>query len=69
MLGLDVTLTAMVTTAVLERMEPLGRLSELLVPAAQSYGEVTARGRPAIHDACAVAYVLDPSLVTWCPRW
>lgn len=67
MLGLDVTLTATVTTAVLDRMRPLGRLAELLVPAAQFYGEVTEHGGPSIHDACAVAYVLDPSLVTMVP--
>jgi purine nucleosidase len=48
-------------------MRPLGRLSELLVPAAQFYGNVTADGGPAIHDACAVAYVIDPSLFTCVP--
>ncbi|PZG08113.1 nucleoside hydrolase [Nonomuraea aridisoli] len=67
MLGLDVTLTAVVTRQVLERMEPLGRLAGLLVPAAHSYGVVTAESGPAIHDACAVAYVLDPSLFTCVP--
>ncbi|WP_217369443.1 nucleoside hydrolase [Nonomuraea antri] len=66
-LGLDVTLSAVVTSAVLDRMRPLGRLSELLVPAAQFYGMVTAEGGPAIHDACAVAYVLDPSLFAAVP--
>ncbi|MGW2223692.1 nucleoside hydrolase [Nonomuraea sp. NPDC001684] len=66
-LGLDVTLSALVTADVLDRMRPLGRLSELLVPAAQFYGVVTAEGGPAIHDACAVAYVLDPSLFTCVP--
>jgi purine nucleosidase len=67
MLGLDVTLSAVVTTSVLERMRPLGRLAELVVPAAQSYMPVTAESGPAIHDACAVAYVLDPSLFTCVP--
>lgn len=67
MLGLDVTLTAEVTTDVLDRMRPLGRLSDLLVPAAQSYGKVTADSGPAIHDACAVAYVLDHTLFTCVP--
>ncbi|MEV0197808.1 nucleoside hydrolase [Nonomuraea sp. NPDC050691] len=67
MLGLDVTLTALVTTDVLDRMRPLGRLADLLVPAATSYGVVTAEGGPAIHDACAVAYVLDPSLFACVP--
>jgi purine nucleosidase len=68
MLGLDVTLTALVTEAVLRRLRPLGRLAaDLLVPATTSYGMVTAEGGPAIHDACAVAYVLDPSLFTCLP--
>lgn len=68
MLGLDVTLTALVTEGVLERMRPLGRLAaDLLIPGATSYGMVTAEGGPAIHDACAVAYVLDPSLFTCLP--
>ncbi|MFC4007997.1 nucleoside hydrolase [Nonomuraea purpurea] len=67
MLGLDVTLSAVVTSDVLDRMRPLGRLAELLVPAAQSYGVVRADGGPAIHDACAVAYLLDPSLFTCVP--
>ncbi len=58
---------AMVTTAVLDRMRTLGRLAELLVPAAQYYGAVTEHTGPSIHDACAVAYVLDPSLVTMVP--
>ncbi len=68
MLGLDVTLKALVTTEVLDRMRPLGRLADvLLVPAASAYGMVTAEGGPAIHDACAVAYALDPSLFTCVP--
>ncbi|GAA1635820.1 nucleoside hydrolase [Nonomuraea maheshkhaliensis] len=67
MLGLDVTLTAAVTSAVLDRMRPLGRLSELLVPAARSYGVVAEVSGPAVHDACAVAYVVDPSLFTCVP--
>lgn len=68
MLGLDVTLTAVVTEQVLDRMRPLGRLADdLLIPAATCYGMVTADGGPAIHDACAVAYALDPGLVTMTP--
>ncbi|TDC90667.1 nucleoside hydrolase [Nonomuraea deserti] len=68
MMGLDVTLSAVVTSGVLDRMRPLGRLGrDLLVPAARFYGVVTADGGPAIHDACAVAYVLDPSLFTCVP--
>jgi purine nucleosidase len=68
MLGLDVTLKAIVTTGVLDRMRPLGRLgADLLLPAAQYYSEVTSVSGPAIHDACAVAYVIDPTLFTGVP--
>ncbi|MFI7703536.1 nucleoside hydrolase [Nonomuraea sp. NPDC049480] len=67
MLGLDVTLSAVATSSVLDRMRPLGRLAELLVPGVQSYKAVTVDGGPAIHDACAVAYVLDPSLFACVP--
>lgn len=67
MVPLDVTLTALVTSEVLRRMENLGRLSDLVVPCCRYYGVVTAVGGPAIHDACAVAYVIDPSLMTVVP--
>lgn len=67
MIGLDVTLTARVTTSVLDRMRGLGRLSDLLVPGSQSYAPVTATSGPAMHDACAVAYVIEPSLMTCVP--
>ncbi|MGI5273963.1 nucleoside hydrolase [Nonomuraea sp. CA-218870] len=67
MLGLDVTLTAVINAEVLDRMRPLGRLAELLVPAATAYGTVTADAGPAVHDACAVAYAMDPTLVTMTP--
>ncbi|MEV0586194.1 nucleoside hydrolase [Nonomuraea sp. NPDC050310] len=64
---LDVTLTALVTTAVLDRMRPLGRLADLVVPCCQFYGQVTTDGGPALHDAVAVAYALDPGLVHLTP--
>lgn len=67
MIGLDVTLTAVVTRSVLDRMRPLGRLAGLLVPAAEFYGLVAEGEGPAIHDACAVAYVMDPSLLAMVP--
>ncbi|WP_327089967.1 nucleoside hydrolase [Nonomuraea sp. NBC_01738] len=67
MVGLDVTLQALVTAPILDEMRGLGRLSELLVPACQYYGVVTADGGPALHDAVALAHVLDPSLLTLTP--
>ncbi|MEU4543968.1 nucleoside hydrolase [Nonomuraea dietziae] len=67
MVGLDVTLTAVVTEAILDRMRALGRLADLVVPISQFYGVVTAEGGPAIHDAVAVAHVIDPTLLTCVP--
>ncbi|ETK31536.1 nucleoside hydrolase [Microbispora sp. ATCC PTA-5024] len=64
MIGLDVSRSALATGAVLDRMRALGALGEdLLVPCAEFYGMVTATEGPAIHDACAVAYLIDPSLI------
>ncbi|MFI6906436.1 nucleoside hydrolase [Nonomuraea sp. NPDC050394] len=65
--GLDVTLTARVTTRVLDRMRDLGRLSSLILPSVQYYAPVTAETGPALHDAVAVAHVIDPTLLTLTP--
>lgn len=64
---LDTTRTARVTPAVLDRMRPLGRLADLLVPCCQFYGQTTGEDGPALHDACAVAHVIDPSLLRLLP--
>ncbi|MEW9533584.1 nucleoside hydrolase [Microbispora sp. NPDC049125] len=64
MIGLDVSRSALATGPVLDRMRALGRLgTELLAPCAEFYGMVTATEGPAIHDTCAVAYLVDPSLI------
>ncbi|GAA4559036.1 nucleoside hydrolase [Planotetraspora kaengkrachanensis] len=64
MIGLDVSRTALATTAVVDRMRQMGRLgADLLVPCAEFYGMVTADDGPAIHDACAIAYLIDPTLI------
>ena len=67
MIGLDVTQTALVTTSVLKGFTDLGRLSDLVLPCCQYYGVVTASGGPALHDACAIAYVIDPTLMHCVP--
>ncbi|MFD1935880.1 MULTISPECIES: nucleoside hydrolase [Nonomuraea] len=67
MVGLDVTLTAVVTESILDQMRSLGRLADLVVPISQFYGVVKADGGPAIHDAVAVAHVIDPTLLTLVP--
>ncbi|MER5623227.1 nucleoside hydrolase [Streptosporangium sp. NPDC002544] len=65
MIGLDVSRAAMTTEAVAARMAAMGRLgTDLLIPCVRFYGMITADDGPAIHDACAVAHLIDPSLIT-----
>ncbi len=69
MIGLDLTHQARANAVVRARFAELqlGRLdSELLTPCLDLYGQHAqyVHEGPAIHDACAVAYVIDPSLVT-----
>ncbi|WP_438388073.1 nucleoside hydrolase [Actinopolyspora saharensis] len=67
MFGLDLTHQARATAAVRQRFTGLGRLQdELLSPCLDFYGsnrQYREHG-PAIHDACAVAYVIAPELFT-----
>ncbi|MGW3470225.1 nucleoside hydrolase [Saccharopolyspora sp. NPDC000995] len=65
MIGLDLTYQARANAAVRARFADLGRLeSELITPCLDFYGShVSYRDEgPAIHDACAIAYVIDPGL-------
>ncbi|RCW40224.1 purine nucleosidase [Halopolyspora algeriensis] len=68
MVGLDLTLQARATAAVRSRFAGLGRFErELLSPCLDFYGEAVQYREgdgPPIHDACAVAYVIDPGLIT-----
>ncbi|MBA8827370.1 purine nucleosidase [Saccharopolyspora lacisalsi] len=70
MIGLDVTLRARASAQVRDRFAEFGRLeSELLTPSLDFYGsnrQYRDEG-PAVHDVCAVAYVIDPSLFTTVP--
>jgi purine nucleosidase len=70
MIGLDLTLQARATAPVRSRFAELGRLdAELLTPCLDFYAQhrqYSAEG-PAIHDACAVAYVMDPGLIATVP--
>ncbi|WP_204044904.1 nucleoside hydrolase [Acrocarpospora phusangensis] len=69
-IGLDVSTTAQATGPIVERMREIGRLgTDLLIPCATFYGMVTADDGPAIHDACALAYLADPSLIVFEPAW
>ncbi|MBO0784634.1 MAG: nucleoside hydrolase [Actinobacteria bacterium] len=65
MAGLDVTLQALATAEVRERMAGLGRLgSELLLPVLGGYRHQVELpgGDPPVHDVCALALVTEPGL-------
>jgi purine nucleosidase len=66
MIGLDVTLQALATDSIRERMTALGTLgSALLLPALAEYKE---EGHdPAVHDVCAVASVVVPDVFGYTP--
>ena len=62
MVGLDVTLQALTSAAVEERMRGQGRLGgELLLPGLSGYRSTALPGQP-VHDVCALALVAAPGL-------
>lgn len=70
MVGLDLTLQALVTDTVKERMLALGVLGrELVVPLATFWNDPQDPdwGGQAVHDVCAVAYLSRPDLFTSVP--
>lgn len=70
MVGLDLTLQARLTAEIRPRLAGLGRFeSELLAPSLDFYAQHAAYREegPPIHDACAVAYALDPGLLDVVP--
>jgi purine nucleosidase len=65
MIGLDVTLQALATAPIRERMATLGSLgSALLLPALAQYNE---NPDPAVHDVCAVASIAVPDVFGYTP--
>lgn len=69
MVGLDVTHEALATAEVAARFaqidSPVGRFVGQLIDAfGRAYREVQGFDAPPVHDPCAVAYVIDPSIVT-----
>lgn len=70
MVGLDLTLQALVTDAIKQRMLGLGSLGrELVVPLATFWNDPQDPdwGGQAVHDVCAVAYISRPDLFTVVP--
>jgi purine nucleosidase len=70
MVGLDLTLQAMVTDTIKQRMLELGPLGrELVVPLATFWNDPQDPnwGGQAVHDVCAVAYIARPDLFRTVP--
>jgi purine nucleosidase len=69
MVGLDLTHQALATPDVAARFAaldtaPARLVVELLAFFAHSYKDAQGFDSPPVHDACAVAYVIDPSVMT-----
>lgn len=68
MVGLDLTHQALATPDVVERIAAIGTkpakfVVELLEFFGKMYKEAQGFDAPPVHDACAVAYVIDPTLI------
>lgn len=69
MVGLDLTHQALATPAVCERIATLGTrpaafVGELLAFFGRMYQQAQGFSAPPVHDPCAVAYVIDPNVMT-----
>jgi purine nucleosidase len=69
MVGLDVTHQALATPDVVARIAGVGTaparfVVELLEFFGRSYRETMGFAHPPVHDPCALAYVIDPSVLT-----
>ena len=74
MVGLDVTHQTLAIPAVFARIQALHTpVAEMVVAALQYYADAYRRifefPAPPLHDPCAVAAVIDPSLLTSKPMW
>jgi purine nucleosidase len=72
MIGLDLTHQAGATPAVRERIAAIGTgparfTTELLDFFAAAYEQEQGLPDPPVHDPCAVAYVIDPTVMTTSP--
>jgi purine nucleosidase len=69
MVGLDLTHQALATPDVVEKIAAIGTrpakfVTELMDFFAHTYKDAQGFDHPPVHDPCAVAYVIDPSIVT-----
>lgn len=68
MVGLDLTHQALATPEVIAAIQAVGTgparfVDELMVFFARSYQDAQGFDHPPVHDPCAVAYVIDPTLM------
>lgn len=68
MVGLDLTHQALATADVVQRIEAIGTgpakfVGELMEFFRSAYRDAQGFDAPPVHDPCAVAYVIDPSVV------
>ena len=68
MVGLDLTHQALATPEVIAAIQDVGTaparfVDELMVFFAHSYQDAQGFDHPPVHDPCAVAYVIDPTLM------
>ncbi|HJP72957.1 MAG TPA: nucleoside hydrolase [Pseudonocardiaceae bacterium] len=69
MIGIDLTHQALATTEVIERITAIGGpvsrfVVDILDFFTQSYRDTQGFAAPPVHDPCAVAYVIDPAVLT-----
>lgn len=69
MVGLDLTHQALATPEVVEKIAAIGTgpakfVTELMDFFAHTYKDAQGFDHPPVHDPCAVAYVIDPSIVS-----
>ena len=68
MIGLDLTYQALATTAVKEKVAAMQTpaayfVNQILTRFAENYKRAKGFDEPPVHDPCAVAYVIDPSIM------
>lgn len=69
MVGLDLTHQALATSAVMERIRSVDtQASQFVVELLECFGQMYKQAQgfdaPPVHDPCAVAYVIDPQVMT-----
>ena len=72
MIGLELTHQAMVSPEVAEEVRMIGTpvahlVTQLLSDYGEAYRQLMGFSGPPVHDVCAVAYAIDPSLIETTP--